>query len=83
MPKLSVGWWSSVGCNSFRDETYGDIVTSGNTVRVHIVWRQNVKGRTIQGRIVPVPTVRRLIGGGRYPSAATVFSSSNPSLRIS
>jgi hypothetical protein len=29
MSKQSVGWRSSVGCDSFRDETYGDIITSG------------------------------------------------------
>jgi hypothetical protein len=28
------GWWSSDGCDSFRDETDGDIKTSGNNVRV-------------------------------------------------
>jgi hypothetical protein len=38
------GWWSSVGCDSFRDETFGDVKTLGN----------NVRGRNIRGLIVPV-----------------------------
>ncbi len=30
MPNQCVGWLSSVGCDSFRDESYKDIITSGN-----------------------------------------------------
>ncbi len=33
MPNQSMGLWSSVGCDSFRDETYGDVKTSGNNVQ--------------------------------------------------
>jgi hypothetical protein len=32
MPKKFMGWWISVGCDSFRDKTYGDIKTSGNNI---------------------------------------------------
>jgi hypothetical protein len=39
MPNQFMGWWSSVGCDSFRDETYGDVKTSGN----------NMRGRIVQG----------------------------------
>ncbi len=35
---------------TLRDESYGDVETSGNNVRGRIV-----RGRNVQGRIVPVP----------------------------
>ncbi len=50
-----MGWWSSVGCDSFRDGTYRDVKTSGNNVRGRIVWGRNERGRNERGRIVPVP----------------------------
>jgi hypothetical protein len=45
-----MGWWSSLGCDSFGDKTYGDVKTSGDKAEGRIVRRQNVRGR-----IVPVP----------------------------
>jgi hypothetical protein len=36
----------------FRDETYG---TPGYYVQGRIIWRINVQGHNVQGRIVPVP----------------------------
>ncbi len=55
-----MGWWRSVGCDSFGDETYGDVKTSGDNVRGCILWGrnargQNVRGRNVRGRIVSVP----------------------------
>ncbi len=40
---------SSVGCELFRDETYGDVKTSGNNVRVRILRGRNVLGRNALG----------------------------------
>ncbi len=50
MTNQFMGWWSSVGCHSFRDETYGDIEMLGNNIQGRIV-----QGQNIQGCIVPVP----------------------------
>jgi hypothetical protein len=49
-------WWNSVGCDSFRDEMYGDVKTSGDNVqghivRGHIVQGHIIRGRNVQGRI--------------------------------
>jgi hypothetical protein len=38
------------GCDSFRDETYGDVKTSGNNVRGRIIRGQNVRGHIIRGQ---------------------------------
>jgi hypothetical protein len=38
------GWRISVGCDSFRDETYGDVIRSGYDVRGCIVGERNVPG---------------------------------------
>ncbi len=51
----SMGWWSSVGCDSFRDEMYWDIKTSGNNVRGHIIQGPNIRGHNVWGCIIPVP----------------------------
>jgi hypothetical protein len=45
-----MGWWSSVDCDSFRDETYGDVKTSGTNVQ-----GRNLRGHNVWGRLVPVP----------------------------
>jgi hypothetical protein len=37
-------WWSSVGCDSFRDETYEDVKTTGNNL-----WGTYHRGTNIQG----------------------------------
>ncbi len=37
MPNQSMGWWSFVVCDSFKDEMYGDVKTSGDDVRGRIV----------------------------------------------
>jgi hypothetical protein len=44
------GWYSSVGCDSFKDETYRGVKMSGNNVRGRIV-----RGRNVWGRNIPVP----------------------------
>jgi hypothetical protein len=50
MPNQSMGRGISVGCDSFRDETYGDVKMSGDNV-----WERNIRSRKVRGRIVPVP----------------------------
>jgi hypothetical protein len=52
-----MGWWSSVGFDSFRVETYGDVKTLGNNVQGRILRGRIVQGRNILGRIVPVPSI--------------------------
>jgi hypothetical protein len=44
-----------------RDETYGNVKKSGCSMWSHIVWERNIRGRNVQGRIIPVPLRR---GGG-------------------
>ncbi len=39
----------------FRDETYGDVKTTGYNVRGRIVRGLNVRGRNVRGRSVPIP----------------------------
>jgi hypothetical protein len=48
-----MGWWSSVDCDAFRDETYGKVKMLGNKVRGRNVLRRNERGR-----IIPVPRRR-------------------------
>ncbi len=62
-----MSWWSFVGCDSFRDETYGDVKTSGNNKQGRIVQGRNVLGRNVQGRNVPAPW------GGRLETYSTNF----------
>jgi hypothetical protein len=49
-----MGWWNSVGCGSFMEEIYGDVKTTGNNARGHIVRGQNLRGHNVWGNIVPV-----------------------------
>jgi hypothetical protein len=48
MPNQSMGWWSTVVCDSFVDETYVNVTRSGN----------NGRGRIVRGRIVSVQFYR-------------------------
>jgi hypothetical protein len=57
MPDQSMSWWSSVGCDSFRDELYGDVKKAGENIRGHIVQGRNEQGHNVRGRIVPVPSL--------------------------
>jgi hypothetical protein len=47
-----MGWWNSVGCDSFWDETYGNIKTLGNNIWGHIVGGGIVRGCIEQGKNV-------------------------------
>ncbi len=47
MPNQSMGGWSSAGCDSFRDETYGDIkkrweMTYGNVLYGDVPYRDKM-----------------------------------------
>jgi hypothetical protein len=55
MLNQSLGWWSSVGCDSLRNETYRDVKTLGNDVRGQNIQVRSIWGRNVQGLIVPVP----------------------------
>jgi hypothetical protein len=55
MPNRSKGWWSSVGCDSFGDETYEHVKMSGDNVRGRNERGRNVGGSNIRGCIVPEP----------------------------
>jgi hypothetical protein len=57
-----MGLWSSVSCDFFRYEMYGDVKTSGNNARGRIIWGQNVRGR-----LVNVPTSLLLSSREAFP----------------
>jgi hypothetical protein len=46
--QLIHGWWSSVGCDLFRDETYRDVKSRKNNVRGHAVRKRNVRGCNVR-----------------------------------
>jgi hypothetical protein len=54
-----------VGCDLFRDETYGDVKTLENNIKGRIIQGRIVQGRIVQGLIVQGRIVQGRVGQGR------------------
>jgi hypothetical protein len=59
----------------FMDETYGDVKTTENNVRGHIVRGLNIRGHNLWGRMVPVPLLllTRLFQTELLASASIIY----------